>query len=86
MPHATITGRAIRVRFANGTERVVQQIVIDCPACGQGEIQIEGHHIRAVAELLMETAMRFPELCGSPEKQSDNSLSGVVDPGKVQLN
>lgn len=86
--HAKITGSAIRVDFPDGERTLVQQIQIDCPSCGIGLLQIAGHHLVAVRDLLQATIEANPDFCKDPKRRVEerSHFSGTTDPEKAKLN
>ena len=58
-------GRAILIVFPkNGDapphEELIVQIMIDCPDCGEVQISLPGHHLRALHQLLGSFLTEFP--------------------------
>ena len=43
------------------------EFLIDCPACGQQRIQIDGHHLKMVRDTCIDAIDQHPELCGVGE-------------------
>lgn len=60
---ARVSGRRITIQAVDGTRVLVQEITIDCPACGHLVVQILGHHVQTVAQILRETIEAEPDLC-----------------------
>lgn len=86
--HAKIVGRAILIEFPSGARTLVQQIQIDCETCGEGLLQIAGHHLVAVRDLLQQTIDTNPEFCRDPKRRVEerSHFSGMTDPEKAKLN
>lgn len=59
-----LKGQAVKVTFPDGQERLVVEIALDCPECGQHTIRLAGHHLRAIRNLLIEFIDLHPTLCG----------------------
>lgn len=57
-------GVATKVTLPDGREFVVIEIEIDCPACGHYALQVAGHHLRAVRDIVIEMIDLHPDLTG----------------------
>ena len=86
--HAKIIGRAIIVVFPDGERTLVQQVQIDCDTCGEGLLQIAGHHLVAVRDLLQQTIDANPDFCKDPKRRVEerSHFTGTTDPEKAKLN
>ena len=63
-------GRAILCDFPNGDKLLVGEIEIACPACGEGQWRIAGHHMRSVMRILAEWVEQYPDLTGPEQPAS----------------
>lgn len=62
-----LTGKAILVSHPAHPDIAPVMLVevdIDCPICGEQHIQIAGHHMRALRDLLVEFIDAHPNLRG----------------------
>ena len=50
-----------------GERSLVGRITVDCPICGPGIIDIQGHHMRSLLRFLAEWVEQYPELTGPTE-------------------
>lgn len=46
----------------DGREYLLVTIKIQCPICGEIEMQLPGHHVRAIRNLLVEYVDLYPQL------------------------
>lgn len=60
-----VTGRIIVAEWPDGRKALALTVTIDCPECGQIEMQLPGHHLRPLRDLCIEAIDRYPELAGS---------------------
>lgn len=74
-----VIGQVIDIEFPNGETAIVQRIIIDCPGCGRGLIDIAGHHLRQVYEVIGRTIEALPEKCGG-----ETTTHYQVDPERVK--
>lgn len=73
--------------FEIGAQKVLMlQFDIDCPECGQQRIQILGHHLRALREIVRTAFDTYPELLGEESSLTivdTTAFSGTAgDPSK----
>jgi hypothetical protein len=54
---------ALVVTLPDGREAMLVRITIDCPQCGKQQLEVLGHHLRAIRNFAQEFVDRFPHLC-----------------------
>ena len=65
---ARVGGKAIVIEWPNNPVKLlVVEIDIDCPECGQYQVRVMGHHLRAIRDLLIEFIDLHPELTGTDQ-------------------
>lgn len=69
MSQSRTTSTVAEVTLPDGRQFLLVEITIDCPACGKYKLQIAGHHLRLVRDILIETIDLHPDLTGK-----DNDL------------
>ncbi len=82
-----LLGEAILLHTDKG-DVLVQRLTITCPDCGTGRIEIAGHHLRQIHQVLGETIAAHPELCGGPAGEAERTQFeiGHTSPEKAKLN
>lgn len=81
---ASMKGTATMVELSSGERLLVVGIDIDCPMCGQLQIQLSGHHLRGVRDLLIEFIDLHADLTG---KDSDiRTIERLQTQGKIPEN
>ena len=63
-----------------GSPFVFAQFEIDCPFCGQQVIQIAGHHMRLIRDVLIEAIDKYPALTQVAGVEVLNTLT-IKGPG-----
>ncbi len=66
---AHTTSRIYVVQPVEGPSFLLVEVSIDCPVCGQQTLQLAGHHLRLVRDVILEAMDRHPELTCSGESQ-----------------
>ena len=63
MPKSHLRGEIIKIEHpeADGAVLLVR-ILIDCPLCGNSLIEVFGHHLHAIRDVIVEAIDRHPEL------------------------
>lgn len=56
-----VDGRIFKFTHHNGKGEVVVQILISCPICGDQEIQLAGHHLQSIRDLLVQAIELHPD-------------------------
>lgn len=51
--HPEVEGKALFIR-----------LTIDCPECGVDVLEVSGHHLRAIQEILGQLIEQYPDLTG----------------------
>lgn len=62
-----LTGKAIIVSHPDHPEIapvMLVEISIDCPTCGEQHLQVAGHHLRALRDLIIEFIDLHPNMVG----------------------
>lgn len=87
MSQTYLTSRVLRLTFPGDPAEIllVQEIHLACPGCGEIHVQIGGHHLVALRDLLSDTISAYPELCGKGET-TEIRVPGGMTPEKVGEN
>lgn len=62
----------------DGREYLLVTIKIQCPICGEIEMQLPGHHVRAIRNLLVEYVDLYPHLTHKDDELQ--MLAGLQGP------
>lgn len=63
------TARIVIVTPHNGPPTLIVEFDIHCPLCGEQSIQVAGHHLRMIRDVLIETIDEHPELTRGEYRQ-----------------
>jgi hypothetical protein len=69
---ARMVGRIFKIEPQHGPAYMVVEIKIDCPFCGIAVIELAGHHLKAIRDIVIEAIDLHPELT-SPEPEKIDS-------------
>jgi hypothetical protein len=78
---ARVTGRIFKIEPQQGPAYMTVEIKIDCPFCGIDMLQLAGHHLKAIRDIVIEAIDLHPELTG-PEAQKVDSFEMKSTPPK----
>lgn len=62
---------AVVTSLPDGRRYVLVSLTLTCPVCGEIEMQIPGHHLRTVVELLREKLIEYHDLT-TPARVTDD--------------
>lgn len=60
---AHVTAKTILVGDGDAALLLIE-FILDCPACGHQQIQIAGHHLRLIRDVLIAAIDAYPALTG----------------------
>ena len=66
-------GEIWTVDFPDGRQEMFVKVTITCPACGNIEFQISGHHVLTILHILSNAAEQHPGLVHSTIKELSRS-------------
>lgn len=62
---STVTGQSWVWKAPGDTDEMLFLLItVDCPICGPHKMLLNGHHLRAIRNLLAETIDHNPTACG----------------------
>lgn len=65
MPEVKYSVKSMVTRTPEGKEYVLVTLTIRCPVCGEIEMQLPGHHLKAVVDLLRQQYLEFVHITSS---------------------
>jgi hypothetical protein len=67
-----VVGRIFKIESPDGAACLLVEIKIDCPFCGEQVIEVAGHHLKVIRDILIEAIDLHPELTGPEARVIDS--------------
>lgn len=83
---STARGEIWVVDFPDGRQEMHVKITVRCPACGDREFMIPGHHVLTLLHILSEAAEKHPNLVQSTVRETGRSEFEGAPPTDSSVN